>query len=106
MIYVKPGSDQDARLQSALDTLTEGLLVIDRRQNIVLANEAFARLLGSTPDKLLGQQASKLAWLGADGNPLPAALSPWSRALQTGRTATNETIHLRDADARQRFYDH
>jgi PAS domain-containing protein len=89
--HLDPSRAIPGRVRAALDTLAEGLLVIDRRQNIVLANKAFARLLGSAPDKLLGQQSSKLAWLGADGNPLPAALFPWTRSLETGSAATNET---------------
>ena len=92
------------RVRAALDTLTEGLLVIDKRQNIVLANEAIARLLGTTADKLLGTAASKLEWLAADGAPLPVRLHPWSRTLSSGAAITNETIGLRDADAVQRTF--
>jgi PAS domain S-box-containing protein len=102
--HLDPSRAVPARVRAALDTLTEGLLVLDRRQNIVLANEAFARLLGSVPDKLVGQQASQLAWLGADGQPLAATLAPWARTLETGSAATNETIQLRDAETRQRTF--
>ena len=35
-----------ARVRSALDSLTEGLLVIDQKQSIVLANEAFVQAAG------------------------------------------------------------
>src|SRR3712207_7341283 len=42
------------RVRAALDTLAEGLLVIDKRQNIVLANEAIAKLLGRLPQDLIG----------------------------------------------------
>src|SRR5688572_16373012 len=58
-----PSQAIPGRVRAALDTLAEGLLVIDRRQNIVLANEAFANLLGTTSDLLLGTQVSKLEWL-------------------------------------------
>ena len=102
--HLDPSRAIPGRVRAALDTLTEGLLVLDRHQNIVLANAAFARLLGSAPEKLVGQQASKLAWLGADGRPLPAAQSPWARTLETGTAATNETIQLQDAEMRQRTF--
>ncbi len=90
------------RVRAALDTLTEGLLVIDKRQNIVLANEAFARLLGSVPEKLLGQQVSKLAWLGADGNPLPrqpVTLDPDPRNRQPRDQRNDQTARRRKPPA-------
>ena len=61
--HLDPSRAIPGRVRAALDTLTEGLLVIDRKQNIVLANESFSKLVGKTPDNLLGQQASKLAWM-------------------------------------------
>ncbi len=99
-----PSQAIPGRVRAALDTLTEGLLVIDKRQNIVLANEAIARLLGKTPDQLLGTAVSKLAWLAADGSGLAVELHPWSKTLSGGTSITNETISLRDADAVQRTF--
>jgi PAS domain S-box-containing protein len=92
------------RVRAALDTLAEGLLVIDRKQNIVLANEAFANLLGTTSDLLIGSQASKLEWLAADGSSLPAERHPWQAALTEGSAQTNESISLRDRDGMQRTF--
>ena len=92
------------RVRAALDTLTEGLLVIDKRQNIVLANEAIARLLATTPEQLLGGAVSKLAWLAADGSALAAELHPWCKALSSGVAITNETISLRDGSGVQRMF--
>jgi PAS domain S-box-containing protein len=92
------------RVRAALDTLAEGLLVIDKRQNIVLANEAISKLLGTTPDALLGSPISRLAWLGADGAPLEAELHPWTKTLATGTAQANESIVLRDAKDRPRSF--
>ena len=92
------------RVRAALDTLAEGLLVIDKRQNIVLANEAIARLLATTPELLLGGGVSKLAWLAADGSALASDLHPWRKALEDARAVTNETISLRDGHGVQRMF--
>ncbi len=50
------------RVRAALDALAEGLLVIDGKDRIVLANRAFADTVGRSAEDLQGQFASKLAW--------------------------------------------
>ena len=49
------------RVRSALDTMAEGLLVIDAKQNIVLANESFALLVGESAEALIGRQISRFS---------------------------------------------
>ena len=85
-----------ARVRSALDTLAEGLLVIDKKQNIVLANQAFAALTGATPETLTAHQVSELGWLGPDGTPLPKEKSPWAAALREGAVQRNSMLHFTD----------
>ncbi len=85
-----------ARVRSALDTLAEGLLVIDKKQNIVLANQAFATLTGATPDTLAAHQVSELGWLGPDGTPLAKEKSPWAAALREGTVQRNSMLHFTD----------
>jgi PAS domain S-box-containing protein len=99
-----PSQAIPGRVRAALDTLTEGLLVVDRKQNIVLANEAISRVVGETPEKLLGMGVSKLAWSATDGSVLDVALHPWMRALATGNAQINETLGLRDAEGVQRSF--
>ena len=96
--HLDPSRAIPGRVRAALDTLTEGLLIIDRKQNIVLANEAFAKLLGKTPEKLIGSQAGRLEWLAADGTPLPRQSHPWTATLARGAVESNGMINLRDAD--------
>ena len=52
------------RVRAALDTLADGLLVLDRSQHIVLANQAIAGLLGKTPEALVGADARALRLAG------------------------------------------
>jgi PAS domain S-box-containing protein len=78
--------------------------VVDKKQNIVLANEAIAKLLGATPEVLLGTPVSRLAWSATDGSVLDTAQHPWMRALATGEAQTNETLGLRDVEGVQRSF--
>lgn len=50
------------RVNAAFDTLTEGVLILDEKEQIVLANNAFADKLAQTPKSLLGRKASELKW--------------------------------------------
>jgi len=78
-----PSKAIPGRVRAALDTLSEGLLVIDRTQKIVLANEAIARLLGRTPQDLLGTPIARLPWLASGGTIAEASSQPWSVGLCT-----------------------
>jgi len=93
-----------ARVRSALDTLAEGLLVIDKKQNIVLANQAFATLTGATPETLTARQVSELGWFGPDGAPLPKEKSPWAAALREGALQRNSTLHFTDHAGKLRTF--
>ena len=95
--HLDPSRAVPGRVRAALDTLTEGLLVVDRKQNVVLANEAFANFVGRTPESLVGAQASSLAWLASDGSELPEGDMPWDRALGTGELQSNEFVGLADS---------
>ncbi len=50
---LNPSTAIPSRVRSALDTMAEALLVIDRFGNLVLANSAFAELLGKPAETLL-----------------------------------------------------
>ena len=52
-----PSQAIPSRVRSALDTMVEGLLVIDANEHIVLANQAFASTMGKTPEELIGLSA-------------------------------------------------
>jgi PAS domain S-box-containing protein len=102
--HLDPSRAIPGRVRAALDTLAEGLLVIDRKQNIVLANEAIARLLGRRADDLLGMPVGKLQWLDSDASATPPERLPWLKALTTGVAQANDTIGLLDCDGKPRSF--
>ncbi|MCW8962474.1 MAG: response regulator [Gammaproteobacteria bacterium] len=82
------------RVRSALDALAEGLLVMDTDGNIVLANKAFASVVNSDPDDLIGDLASKFKWAGRDGQLFSPEALPWSQALASGRPEYDKMMRL------------
>ncbi len=99
-----PSQAVPPHVRSALDTLAEGLLVVDLKQRIVLANEAFAEMVGRTPDELMGRRASDLDWTTSDGSAVDAEAIPWKRALDECQPQRNDMIHLRDSESALRTF--
>ena len=50
------------RVRATLNTIAEGVLVLDKNQRIAMANDAFAKTVGLTAENLTGQKASELPW--------------------------------------------
>lgn len=89
---LNPSEAVPQRVTEALNTLAEGLLVLDKEQRIVLANKSFAEAAGISADDLLGKHVSDLPFRG-HGNETDA--EPWLRSMQDG---TSEKGVLLDLD--------
>ena len=89
-----PSQAIPGRVRSALDTMAEGLLILDRKEQIVLANQAFSDMVGKPADKLLGYRAGELPWMDTAGSKLEKAKRPWTIALAEGRIKRDRTIRL------------
>ena len=85
------------RVRDTLDTMAEGLLVVDREGHIVLANQAFANMVRQKPEDLIGRTTSGLAWLDLSGCALPSAAYPWTEAISSGTPQRNGRLCLRDS---------
>jgi PAS domain S-box-containing protein len=98
-----PSQSVPKRVRTALDSLTEGLLLTDRKGRVVLANEAFATWAGRTPEKLIGQLATRFPWVQIgdreENDRIPHALRfPWLRAIVDQAPQTRWLMKLRDHD--------
>ena len=102
--HLDPSKAIPGRVRSALDSLTEGLLVIDQKRNIVLANESFVKLLGRSNEELMGTQVSAIAWQQEAGGDLSAVTAPWELALQQGDVQRNNVLRLAGVDGRLRTF--
>jgi len=92
---INPSKAIPNRVRTALDTLAEGLLILDGRQRIMLANVAFSRTVGRTPESLTGTRASELSWRKkGDFNNEPLEETPWEKTLASGEPHTGELLDL------------
>ena len=80
--HLDPSAVVPARVRNALNILAEGVLILDRREQIVLANTALLEHLQRTEQSLVGKKASNLGWFL---DPKQEAQNyPWLVAIGSG----------------------
>ncbi len=99
------------RVKSALDTLAEGLLLLDKQGRIVLANQSFSDTCGKSLDELLGKGANTLPWKEhedvastGEGGAQPDREAPWTLVLRDGQARQGHLLRLDQASARDRTF--
>jgi len=87
------------RVRKALDTLTEGVIVLDTNGRVVLANQAFRELHGEDKVGLSARRASEIPWLkNALGDEREADDHPWAVAMRDGATVTGDMLEIPNID--------
>lgn len=90
------------RVRQALDTLAEGLLVLDEKARIVLANRAFAQTVDVPADLLVDSGANDLPW--TDENDVACEDHPWMTAIDESATVTEKMLHLQVGTGKKRIF--
>lgn len=97
LAHLDPSKTVPKRVRTALDSLAEGLLVLDRQGRVVLANQSFADWLGIESDKLLGRRADDLGW-----DLQHFDQTPWQEAVDSESVVAGAMIELQVGDGPQR----
>jgi PAS domain S-box-containing protein len=99
-----PSRAVPTRVRTALDTMVEGLLVLDLEGRIVLANQAFAGFVHEAPEALTGREVAAFAWTSFEGEPLKPEDFPWAVALRKGELVRNAVACLRNQKSGDQHY--
>lgn len=91
--YLDPSSAVPERVRAAFDTLTEGLLVLDTKGQVVLANQVFRKLVPEDSGTINGRAASELDWLAAPFGK-DRSRHPWNRAMSEGKIIEDENFSI------------
>lgn len=101
LVYIKrvlqhldPSSVVPTRVRNALNVMAEGVLILDKREQIVLVNEALTAKLGIPEPALIGRRASELGWR-REGKNVNAAL-PWFIAQETNQKQVGARLSLQN----------
>jgi len=99
-----PSQAIPGRVREALDTMAEGLLILDRKEQIVLANEAFSTMIDKSADALLGFRAGELPWMDKAGNKIEKTQRPWVQSVRQGKVQKDSIIRLQLSGAEFRTF--
>jgi diguanylate cyclase (GGDEF)-like protein/PAS domain S-box-containing protein/putative nucleotidyltransferase with HDIG domain len=89
------------RIRDALDTLSEGLLVMDERERIVLANRSFCKMVGLQPQQLIASRVGALPWACVR---LPSVSFPWTRAIRESSPQIEQLLRYKLRNGTFRFF--
>ncbi len=108
--HLDPSQAIPDRVRTAFDTLAEGLLVLDAKLNVVLANEAFSNLLHLPAEKLVGSSVNQFPWelmIEAFPDSIQSDSSdaqyPWQLSLENNQVTANRMVRLMTADGMRTF---
>ncbi len=90
-----PATVIPGRVQNAFDVLQEGVLVLDNKEQIVMANHSFASFFNKTPQEMIGVKGSELGWKNITTNDQFKQL-PWIKILREGREYESASLRLID----------
>jgi PAS domain S-box-containing protein len=91
--HLDPSEVVPERVRTTLDTLAEGLVVLDSSQRIVLANSTFASSIGADSADLFGKSAADFGWRFED-EVLPPNELPWSVSMQRRKSMVGQMLKL------------
>ena len=89
-----PTRSVPSRVQSAFDSLSDGIAVIDEKDTILLVNQSLAAILGSDQGTFVGRNLSALLWRQLKRENQLAEL-PWLTALRENKTVRDVAMNLR-----------
>lgn len=90
---VMPHEEREQRLLAVLESVSEGILSIDRSGNVTLLNQAAEHILGCRKEDVLGRSIGELVSPGA------VILS----TLRTGRALDNREVLVETPNGRRRY---
>ena len=88
-------------LKSTLDALTEGVVLIDKRERIIIANSAFAGIIGTTPRKLKGLSLASFGWHHVNHYD---HVSPWKVSIHKGIQQTEQQMYMVNRLGEKKLY--
>lgn len=100
--HLDPSAVVPARVRNALNILAEGVLILDKREQIVLVNHSLAEKLQRDEKSLVGRKASGLGWQ-IDAQEGQTEL-PWLRALATGRKQVGVRLLLKNPQREEQIF--
>lgn len=114
LTQLNPSKVVPHRVRTALDTLAEGLILLDPQGRIVLANQSFTETTGRPLEDLMGKTASSLPWIDREDQDEHSSVSdekhgtkkiaPWQDVLQDGQSCRGRIMALNDSTVGEKTF--
>ncbi len=95
-----PSAVVPERVHAAFDSLSEGVIILDEYEQIVLVNKSFAEKIGRPISSFLGIKASKLKWQSVNPD-LSDTDFPWQKSLKTGSNSIGTQYSLASSSGKE-----
>ncbi len=93
--HLDPSAVIPERVKAMLDTMAEGVLILDDHDRIVLANQAFTNASGMPLGKLLGRKATEIPIaVGSQDEATAPPAVPWTKAVASGGLTRGIRVRL------------
>ena len=90
-----PGRAIPERVKAAFDTLAEGVLILNEREQVLLANDAFSKRIANSDETIPGSQAGDLPWVSCDESSVVPEF-PWRTAMRAGQSVLGVSMGIRN----------
>ncbi|MCU7842526.1 MAG: diguanylate cyclase [Candidatus Thiodiazotropha sp. (ex Monitilora ramsayi)] len=91
------------RVRSAFNALSEGLIILDEKHQIILANDSFSEKTDLDQASLVGLRADELRWKQRERGSM-VDLYPWQISLQNHQRKTGVPMRLQLKNKRERTF--
>jgi sensor histidine kinase regulating citrate/malate metabolism len=98
-----PSGIVPTRVKAALDALTQGVVMIDTRDLIVLTNDAFSQAVGKSVQALIGTDLGSLSWQSV-ASPEVLSVHPWTKAIMDRQPQDNTPLLLNQVKGEARKF--
>lgn len=99
LTQLDPNRVVPSRIETAFDLFSAGVIILDNKRRIVLANKAVGQMVGRTALELTGQTMDSWSWVeGKDSQ------TPWATTLNSGLAVSDVLLSMNAADGVERLY--
>lgn len=102
MIELDPSTVVPERVRNALNTLSDGLLIIDNKEQIIFSNDPFLQKSALSSKSVLGKKASSLDWFQHEQR--KDVLLPWLAIINGEPASTGSELRLRSKSGKYISY--
>jgi diguanylate cyclase (GGDEF)-like protein len=94
--HLDPSAAVPERVRGAFDALTEGVVILDKNEQILLVNQSFQAMSTEPADSggLVGRKASSLKWLRPEEDDNGATLPPWMLTMQSRQPQYRQSYRI------------